>query len=269
MVFISLLTPPLTSVLTLMLIRPGILPTATLLLAFVSFQGTLLFPGAVRNSILCLAPVPRQSTMFQLILPLNFSFFIGCWKIWVLHILHRLSYIVTIVVLFRLRIMMFSMSAPSILRMIVILCVIICLLASCVFFQLAHLIRLLIYLLRHFLLVVFVILFPNSRWLQSDHFEFVGGCQNMYIPLLLYQSRVSQGLLCIYYTVLQSRPIYILLPVHAYSEYSIHKLFSVCLCLSLSLSKVNRFHVFIFDWHLCQLICHVRIFEFRTNKYYQ
>ena len=45
----------------------------------------------------------------------------------------------------------------------IILCVIICLLASCVFFQLTYLIRLLISLLRPFLLIVFVILFPNSR----------------------------------------------------------------------------------------------------------
>jgi hypothetical protein len=159
----------------------GILLTAALLLAFVSFWGTLLFPGTVRNNILCLALALRQSTVLWLILPLNFSLFAGCWKIWVLHILHRLSYIVTIVVLFRLRIMMFSMNAPSILRLIVILCVIICLLASCVFFQLAHLIRLLTSLRRLFLLVVFVILFPNSRWLLSNHLEFEGDVRHMYI----------------------------------------------------------------------------------------
>ena len=174
--FTSLLTPPLTSMLILMLIRPGILLTATLLLDFVSFWETLLFLGVVRNNILCLALALRQSTVLWLILLLNFLLFVGSWKIWVLHILHRLSYIVTTVVLFRLCIMMFSMSAPSILRLIVSLCVIICLLASCIFFQLALLIRLLTFLRRLFLLVIFVILFPNSRWLQLDHLEFEGGC---------------------------------------------------------------------------------------------
>jgi hypothetical protein len=134
MVFTFLLTPSLTSMLILMLIGLGILLTAALLLAFVSFWRTLLFPGAVRNNILCLALALRQSTVLWLILPLNFLFFANCSKIWVLHILHRLSYIVTTIVLFRLRTMMFSMSAPSILRLIVILCVIICLLASYVFF---------------------------------------------------------------------------------------------------------------------------------------
>ena len=155
-------TPPLTSVLILMLIRSRILLTAALLLTFVSFWGSLLFPRAVRNNILCLTLALRQSTVRWLILPLNFLLFASCWKIWVLHILHRLSYIVTTVVLFRLRIMMFSMSAPSILRLIVILCIIICLLASCVFFQLALLIRLLTSLRKLFLLIVFVILFSNS-----------------------------------------------------------------------------------------------------------
>ena len=176
MVFTSLLTPPLTFVLILMLIGSGILLTAALLLVFVSFWGTLLFPGAVRNNILCLALALRQSTVLWLILPQNFLLFAVCWKIWVLHIFHWLSYIMTTVVLFRLCIMMFSMSTPSILRLIVILCVIICLLASYVFFQLALLIRLLTSLRRLFLLVIFVILFPNSRWLLSDHLEFEGGC---------------------------------------------------------------------------------------------
>jgi hypothetical protein len=172
MAFTSLLTPLLISVLILMLIRPGILLTAARLLDFVSYWGTLLFLGAVRNNRLCLALVLRQSTVLWLILPLNFLLFAGCWKIWVLHILHRLSYIVTTTVLFRLRIMMFFKSAPSILRLIVI----ICLLASCAFFQLAFLIRLLTSLRRLFLLVVFVILFPNSRWLLSNHLKFEGGC---------------------------------------------------------------------------------------------
>ena len=118
----------------------------------------------------------RQSTVLWVILLLNFLLFTGCRKIWVLHILHRLSYIVTAVVLFRLCIMMFSMSAPSILRLIVILGVIICLHASRIFFKLALLIRLLTSLRRLFLLVIFMILFPNSRWLLSDHLEFEGGC---------------------------------------------------------------------------------------------
>jgi hypothetical protein len=51
-----------------------------------------------------------------------------------------------------------------------------CLLASYIFFQLALLIRLLTSLRRLFLLVVFVILFPNSKWLLSNHLEFEGGC---------------------------------------------------------------------------------------------
>jgi hypothetical protein len=99
------------------------------------FLGTLLFLGAVRNNILCLVLALWQSIVLWLILSLNFLLFTGCWKIWVLHIFHRLSYIVTTVVLFRLCIMMFSMSAPNILRLIVILCIIICLLASYVFFS--------------------------------------------------------------------------------------------------------------------------------------
>ena len=117
MVFTSLLIPPLTFALILMLIRSGILLTAALLVAVVSFWGTLLFPGIVRNNILYLALALRQSIVLWLILPLNFLLFASCWKIWVLHIFHRLSYIVTTVVLFRLHIIIFSMSAPSILRL--------------------------------------------------------------------------------------------------------------------------------------------------------
>ena len=44
----------------------------TLLLDFVSFWETLLFLGAVRNNILCLALVLRQSIVLWLILLLNF-----------------------------------------------------------------------------------------------------------------------------------------------------------------------------------------------------
>ena len=124
---------------------------------------------------MCLALALRQSTVLWLILPMNFSLFATYWKIWVLHILRQLSYIVTIIMLFRLHIMMFSMSAQSILRLVVILCVIICLLVFCIFFQLALLIKMLTFLQRLFLLVVFVILFPNSRWLLLDHLEFEGG----------------------------------------------------------------------------------------------
>ena len=176
MVFTSSLTPHLTSVLIWILIGQGILLTVALVLVFVSFWGTLLFPGVVRNNILCLALALTQSTMLWLILPLNFSLFAGCWKIWVLHILRQLSYIVTTVVLFELRIMMFSMSSASILRLIVILFVIICLLTSCVFSQLAHLIRPVTSLRRLFLLVISMIMFPNSRWLMSNHLEFEGEC---------------------------------------------------------------------------------------------
>jgi hypothetical protein len=86
--FTSLLIPPLTSVLILMLIGLGILLTAALLLDFVSFWETLLFLGAIRNNILCLALALRQTTVLWLILLLNFLLFTGCWKIWVLHILH-------------------------------------------------------------------------------------------------------------------------------------------------------------------------------------
>jgi hypothetical protein len=188
MVFTSPLTPHLTSVFILILIGKGILLTAALLLAFGSLWGTLLFLGAVRNNIFCLALALRQSTVLWLILPLNFSLFVGCWKIWVLHIFHRLSYIVTIVVLFRLRIIMFSMSAPSILRLIFILCVIICLPASCVFSQLVLLIRLLTSLRR------------LSSWpLSKSCFQTQDGFYQtslslrrmlayvcLYIPLLLY-----------------------------------------------------------------------------------
>ena len=78
MVLTSLLTLPLTSVLILMLIGPEILLTIALLLDFVSFWGSLLFPSAIRNNILCLALALRQSTILWLILLLNFLLFAGC-----------------------------------------------------------------------------------------------------------------------------------------------------------------------------------------------
>ena len=85
MVFTSSLALPLTSMFILMLIGQGILLTIALLLAFVSFWETLLFPGVVRNNILYLALALRQSTVLWLILPLNFSLFADCWKIRLTH----------------------------------------------------------------------------------------------------------------------------------------------------------------------------------------
>ena len=174
MAFTSLLIPPLTFVLILMLTGQGILLTAALLLVFLSFWATLLFPSAVTNKILCLAPASRQNTVLLLILSLNFSLFASSWKIWVLHILHWLSFIETIAMLFRLHIMMFSMNAQNILRLIVVLCIIICLLAPCASSSLAPLIRPLTSLRKLFYLIISVILFPNSRWLISNHLEFEG-----------------------------------------------------------------------------------------------
>jgi hypothetical protein len=55
--FTSLLTPPLTSMLILMLIKPGILLTATLLLDFVSFWETLISWRSKKQHI-----VSRSST---------------------------------------------------------------------------------------------------------------------------------------------------------------------------------------------------------------
>ena len=58
-------------------------------------------------------------------------------------------------------------------------------------------------------------------------------CQNMYILYTIFIVPF-QRFLCIYYTVHQFRHICSVLPIHVYSEYSIHNLFSLSLCLFVS-----------------------------------
>ena len=172
--FTSLLTPPLTSVLIPMLIRRGILLIAALLLDFVSFWETLIFWRSKKQHI-----VSRSSTEveYRALADITSELLALRWLLEDMGLTHSSPTVIHCDNRSTIQIAHndVSMSAPSILRLIVILCVIICSLASCTFFQLALLIKLLISLRRLFLLVVFAILFPNSRWLLSDHLEFEGG----------------------------------------------------------------------------------------------
>ena len=103
--------------------------------------------------------------------------FAGSWLTWMLRSPLSLLFIVTIIVLSTLLIMMSSTNAPSILRLTATSLASISRkeISSCSPSPL--LTSLLISLPRLTRLVVFEILYPNSRWLPPCHLEFEGGCQ--------------------------------------------------------------------------------------------
>ena len=136
----------------------------------------LLSRGVARSRMWFPVPVLRLSIM-PLPTPLaSLSNFAGSWLTWMLHSPLPLLFIVTIVVLSTLLIIMSSTNAPSILRSTATSLASISRneISSCSPSPL--LTSLLISLPRLTRLVVFEILYPNSRWLFPCHLEFEGGC---------------------------------------------------------------------------------------------
>jgi len=164
----------LSSALTLTLTGPVILPTVAPSRVITSYSAPLSFLGVVKNRLLLPDPVLRLSTVHLPILHLNFCGYDGFWQTWVLLRWLVLIFIVIIGAPSRLLTMMSSMSAPSILRLIVTSFGTIFSRALFIF-DLFHLkTNLQIFSRSLILLVGYVILFPNSSWLH--HLECEGGC---------------------------------------------------------------------------------------------
>jgi hypothetical protein len=154
--------------------------------------GTSLFLGAVRNSLLLLAPALRQNIVLQLT-PSQSSFgYDGFYKIWMSLFLQLLLSTVTIKVLFRLPIMMFFMNGSTILRLIVTFSVIIFFMALYNFILSRLMINSRTSSQSLILQGDFTILCPTSRWSLALHIEFKrGGGELDYVCI------VPHGLLCL------------------------------------------------------------------------
>jgi len=160
--FTFLHAPLLSSAVTLTPTGLVILPTVAPPRVIASYLAPLSFLGVVRSRLLLPDPVLRLSTVHLPILQLNLYGYDGFWQTWV--VLRRLVllFIVIIRAPSRLLTMMSSMSAQSILRLIVTSFGTIFSKALFIF-DLFHLkTNLLIFSRSLILLVGYVILFPNS-----------------------------------------------------------------------------------------------------------
>ena len=162
MAFTSLHTHLLSFAPILILIGKVIILIVAPLRVIVSYLALLLFLGVVRNRLLLPDPVLRPSIVHSLILQLNFCGYDGFWLTWVL--LRRLVplFIVIIGAPSILLTMMFFMSEPNILRLIVTSFGTTFSRAHYIFDQFPPKINLPIFSQSLIHLVDYVILFPNS-----------------------------------------------------------------------------------------------------------
>jgi len=163
-------------ILTLTLIGSVILPTVAPPWLIVSYSAPLPFLGVVRSRLLLPDLVLRLSTVHLPMLQLNFCGYDSFWQTWVLLIWLVPLFVVIIGAQSRLFTMMSSMSAPSILKLIVTSFGTIFSRALSIFDLSPLKINLPIFSRSLILLVGYVILFPSSSWLH--HLEFEGGCWN-------------------------------------------------------------------------------------------
>jgi hypothetical protein len=171
MVITFLLSRPLSSEPTLILIRLAIPLPASSPLDIVSYLGLLWFHGAVRINMLLIDLVLKLSIVLLLILHLNFSGYDDFCLTWVFLNLLVLSFIVTIKVPYRLLIMMYSMNVPNISRLIVLSSSIIFSMVFCIFILSPLKINWLTPLQNLIHRNDSMILSPNSSWLCLIEFE--------------------------------------------------------------------------------------------------
>ena len=205
----------------------------------VSCQVLLLSRGAARSRMWFPVPVLRQSIV-PLPTPLVSLFSLAGF--WLTQMLCRplpLLFIVTIVVLSTSLILMSSTNVPSILRSTATSLASISRkeISSCSPSPL--LTSLLISLPRLTCLVVFEILYPNSRWLLPCHLEFEGGCQ--YIAQTSLAHWAQPNILYLQFTPfactahipsLYKALFCTLLYIHQYTDYSVFLSHFILLTLS-------------------------------------